>query len=264
MVINVAGAEHTVSRALACLVAGMSFLEARGQIVALLPAGCLHSEKDAAVWTTLRRKWNVSLVRECQRNTFDSFYPSTVLLHLYRRSDIVVPEAEAIKAPLRGTVLLVRGKVQMHSVIPNGSGLAPVLHTTDLSPGPRGKPEATFKEVGNGTVEGLCIVLPRVGCPDMKKLVLRRFAEATRLSDCLFGLQCADDCETELLFQAMRSEWSVLCKLYVGTGATFLTLQRLTGFLMRLDYKTEAVQNIRLRGEDTFKNDQEEQTRAQY
>lgn len=240
--VDLAGETCFVSLALACLIRGLSLLKQHGEGVALMPAGSLHSEKDRTAWLQLKEIWNVTVVRECDRNTFHSFYPSTVLLHFCRRAGTLTQSTPAAEQKTLGFVRIVRGKVQMHAACADGTPSVSVLHTTDL-PALINSPKARSRG-GNGTVQGSCVLLPRVGKPDSRKLLLHHFDHPVRLSDCLFALTCSSPSETSALFQHMQSEWHRLESRYIGTGARFLTQNRLTDFLNELEYEANTVQNI--------------------
>ena len=237
------GQSFRVSLALACLIRALAALKRDGEIAALMPAGSLHSEKDNAAWIKIRTCWEVIVVRECDRNTFQSFYPSTVLLHLQRRSAPVPTQGGGVVQSSNKQAILMRGKVQMHTVGREPSASVPLLHTTDLLTLQGYTPEVRVK-LGHGMIQGSCILLPRVGSPDLRKFVQAEFSSPIRLSDCLFALRSATPKQTGALYEELKARWSDVANLYVGTGAKFITKQRLAKLLQELEYDTVTVQNM--------------------
>ena len=56
------------------------------------------------------------------------------------------------------------------------------------------------------------------------------------LSDCVIALMCHNPESAELLWKDLQSNWSLLEQEYVGSGARYITNQRLSHILLRLGY----------------------------
>ena len=80
------------------------------------------------------------------------------------------------------------------------------------------------------------VLLPRVGQPKRSKVVQYPNSDALVLSDCVIALMCSSPDEAELLWSDLQSNWSLLEREYVGSGARYITNRRLSDLLTRLGY----------------------------
>src|SRR5262249_46342200 len=83
---SVNGANVTSSVAMGFVLRAFQRLGLKGQMAALLPAGCLRGEKDEDAWRLLSRHGAIiTLVKEFGRGNFDGAFALTVLVHLRRQ-----------------------------------------------------------------------------------------------------------------------------------------------------------------------------------
>lgn len=227
--------------AMAFLLASFEYLAPSGEIVAILPAGSIDSEKDREAWVSLREVCNIEVVSEHDHRTFGSCDSTTRIVHLKRLAGKSASgpcsfrelKVRHFDRGQQGKVTLYRGKVQMHAV-PRGK--VPLAHSTDLK---------NHKLVLNGHrtnsdalgVKGTFIALPRVGSPTKEKVALHRSDSRIAISDCILALACDTPSRTTRLHASLLENWSLLKAQYGGTGAKFLTVSNLASFLRGLGYE---------------------------
>ena len=83
---------------------------------------------------------------------------------------------------------------------------------------------------------GPMVLLPRVGQPKRSKVAQYFGSDAFMLSDCVIALMCRSPESAELLWNDLQDNWSLLEQEYVGSGARYITNQRLSRLLLRLGY----------------------------
>jgi hypothetical protein len=124
-----------------------------------------------------------------------------------------------------------RGNVQMHSIqrFESKSGV-PLVHTTNMTAGSlnlEGAPEV------NGAarqIAGPAILIPRVGFPDRRKLVLLDPGRVVALSDCVIAIS-GPTRSIHGTWSVLNSGWDSLASLYAGSCAPFVTLAGLVTWL---------------------------------
>jgi hypothetical protein len=225
------------SLALAFIITATDYLHPDGQIVAILPAGTLASQKDEEAWKELRQYFRVDLLGTNGRNTFAGCFPRTVIVRLtnHRR----VRSAHCAPCPRAHShrcirLSLIRGTVPMHTVRPVKRGrMQPLIHSTELRDNAV-LPAKSRVPATERSVVGPAVLLPRVGQPVASKVSLYLSRRRIALSDCVFGLQCSTPYVARRLHSLLVKEWPQLEKQYTGTCARYLTVRALTALLERL------------------------------
>lgn len=227
------------SRALAFVLCALPYLTSEGEMVALLPAGTLNSQKDAAAWIWLRNKYSVDIVERYGRTAFSGAHARTVLIRLSSRR--AASDAQRTPLPLQSykspvRVLLTRGNRQMHTLnLDVGTETAKsdmLVHTTDLRGGTVLRTLRTIRRrATDREVCGPAVLLPRVGKPDKDKVVILEQGRRALPSDCVYAICCRDLRGALSVRYRMRREWSRLEELYGGSCAPFLSMIALGTFL---------------------------------
>jgi hypothetical protein len=215
--------ELTCGVALAFLFRALRFLSSEGQLVSVLPASCLHSERDAAAMAELRRRYLVQEVCRLARGRFEHCAASSVVLSLRP-----VSEAQPVRAgesPAAGTWQVERGSAQMHAIIEaKGRRGCRLIHTDNLKDGCVTGP---FRRVHwHRSVSGAFVLLPRVGRLTPAKVVADAFTRPIVLSDCVIAVRCADLDEATRVRKVMCEDWALLQEIFGGTGAPYTTIRK--------------------------------------
>jgi len=233
-VINTAGRTIGCSLALAFLLrAAPAATNSGSEIACLLPSGCLGAKKDAPAWEHLRQSFDVQVVRAYERFTFDGCHPRTTAVRLvptgYKNPEEEDADRTAAAAQPTGSEL-VRGWVQMHSKdLRIGAQCLRLVHTTEMQ---KGKLLASDDWVWTSRAfSGPAVLVPRVGQPRPDKLVICSPGEPVALSDCVIAIKTATLLASRNLRNRILRRWGELDRCYTGTGARYITIEKLASFL---------------------------------
>lgn len=225
------------SRALAFVLTSLSYLTRNGTLVAVLPRGCLTSERDAAAWKSILRYYDRKVIALNGRKAFRHCSAATAVVRLTRRKTPRSLARQRVSVSKYAEKLeVVRGRVQMHSVngktFPAGYSL---VHSTDLRCfDVVSLPKRVAPSIP--PVAGPAVLLPRVGRPDAKKVVIVQKQQRVVLSDCVIALCCGTERQAKRVRDNLILNWIKLEELYGGTGAPFITVNALRRFLNGLGY----------------------------
>ncbi|MBO9546960.1 N-6 DNA methylase [Caulobacter sp.] len=242
--VDVKGVSLAGSKALVFVARALRYLKPGGEILAIVPASCATSERDNALLETLRKTFTVEQVGEINRNGFDGCSVAVIMLRLRHRGRLAPrkrPAAPHKFVALKSfKVLIMRGTTSIHRTSGAIEGL-PVLHTVDL----RDKVEKPQRwTVGSRRlVSGRTVLLPRVGRPDVSKLVQMNLSNVV-LSDCVIGIQTVPRGHEDEVLRALRSSWSALEALYGGSCAPYITVGQLQTHLLSLGVHSEIVTDM--------------------
>jgi predicted RNA methylase len=240
--VDVPEGELSASAAMSFVLTAAKYLAANGAIVAILPLGCLHNDKDAQAWAYIRKRYRVAVVATYGKNAFPHSTASTVIVRLSPLRDgaqIVVKRASRRRKKLKLRVQLVRGCCPLHRSRKERN--RPVLvHYTDLR-------NATVHLNGrrgygpHRCIQGPAVLIPRVGNMTVDKVALFDSPTRIMISDCVIALKTSSQRHACAVRQRLVSRFSSLRKQYVGTGAPFITMARLTKALQSVGIDVDAV-----------------------
>ena len=109
-----------------------------------------------------------------------------------------------------------------------------VIHSTSLghiaTDGFSSVTERTIA-IAKGRIAGWMLLLPRVGTP--KEGICRALysEEEVQLSDCVIGIKFCSKIAAVNAQERIRANWQSLLSLYRGTGARYITIDRLEHWL---------------------------------
>lgn len=233
---NINGNTVKCSTAVSFVITAFEFLHPDGELVALLPHNSLSSEKDRSAWAQIAKQFVIATGVATRRCDFEGCYVRSRIVHLRRRRKGVNTVLQEPLSPVttgsEPVVLIVRGSIQMH--IRRGEG-RPLVHTTNLR---------DYRVILNGhagarsrpSVVGPCVLVPRVGQPNISKVALFLRRRRVALSDCVIGLQCKCKADAEKLHTSIINDPIGFHGLYSGTCATYTTVERLREYLQARGY----------------------------
>jgi hypothetical protein len=236
------GASVRCSLALAFIFESLRFLAPGGQLIALVPAGCLNSRKDESAWSVLRNTHRIESFETNGRGAFENCHAETVIVRLTQRKRLLGANKRAIAATNGNpngfkAIRLFRGKVPMY--LANGAGsvdAVTLIHTTELAPEGINllarKVENKWK-----TISGPAVLLPRVGQPSPDKVKLYLPKKTAALSDCVIALRCFTARDAQALQSFLIENWNVLKRKYGGTCAKYIRIETLCTFLESHGFK---------------------------
>lgn len=216
------------SKALAFVLVSMVYLRPGGELIAVLPAGSITSEKDQRGWEMLKRIARCEIVAEYPRGVFAGCTARTVVVRVaFREAGNPGKDRPACHWKASGVaVRIIRGSVQMHTASwTDSTDALHLIHSTELGASSR----VRHRRVRNRgrVLKGPAVLLARVGKPDLKKLTLYVTRKRVLLSDCVLALQCRTKEEAKTVYDVARKRWHILERAYGGTCARYITLRGL-------------------------------------
>jgi hypothetical protein len=212
------------------LVGALQYLSDKGAIYAILPISCVYSQKDHRCWQYLQAHYHACVLTEVHKASFSGrCAPNIVLVYLGREPYPVREQHQeavgiGLDFPLCG---IYRGRLGVYKTIKpkRGQDSLPFVHTTNMRNGElvaMGRVPKGIKEA----VKGYGVLIPRVCNPNKEKVVLLEMEECV-LSDCVVLLKTRTKQQAEQLKAYLVDNWAEFTKIYVGTGARYVTMDRL-------------------------------------
>ncbi len=221
------------STALSFLLIAAEYLAPTGVIAIIMPAGSIHNAKDANAWRHLRSRYRIQLLSSHGKGTFPRCSASTTLLRLGPREKQHIHDLEASSSvsPRPLAVRLIRGCFP--STSPASYETGPIrVHSTDLK---QARVQLNGRR-GYGMyrcVRGPALLLPRVGQVTEEKLAILSQKVSVMPTDCVIALKTSSVSAARQVRQRIVAAFPEFERQYVGTGAPFVTMDRLRSALRR-------------------------------
>lgn len=225
--------KHRCSRAYAFLLKAVSLLRASGQVLAVMPSSSIKSEIDSRARRYLLSLCKVEIVEGPTTGLFAEADASIYVLRATRRNEErSLPPTSSSRAA--SSLVIQRGTL---SVRRNQRKLSKTsvgwVHTSNTH-GNEVVSRYSFPLHGARTkcAPG-AVLIPRVGKFDAGKVVLLDKHTSEVISDCYFSVTTGSYDINARLFKLVVESKS-LPKMYVGTGAGYVTVRSLTAALAEL------------------------------
>lgn len=122
---------------------------------------------------------------------------------------------------------IVRGCTRMQNpAYSKKKAAVPLIHTTNIQKGKL----VDLKKIIPGnqrTVDGYGVVIPRVCNPSQDKIALLDGKHTYALSDCVMVLRTTSQKDAEQARNHILTNWLDFITIYKGTGAQYVTLERM-------------------------------------
>ena len=233
--VDVGDARVACGAALSFVLTAIQYLAPEGQMVAILPVGSLHNQKDAEAWRYLVGHFAVEILEHVGKRSFPRCTASSAIVRLSQRRttkkkslDCEVPQLTSLP-DLRG-IEIIRGTCPVHSMPSERRGPR-LVHSTDL----RNTTVILNGHRGYGhyrCVNGPAVLLPRVGRLTPEKIGVLSSAQRVMISDCVIALKTERMANAKRLQETLHDNFDRLAEGYVGTGAPHVTLRRLQAILI--------------------------------
>ena len=233
------GTSMKCGRAIAFVVESLKYCRNAGEILAILPSGSRYSVRDAEAWRYLEAVCDVHPLFSLGHDTFPECSASAEAYRFVvrRKAPLAKPASIAsVGSPFVPDVMIVRGRQPVHRTKP--SGKFHVIHTTDLSR--HDFFPTRFVDSGDSLPDKPCVLLPRVGKPDPKKICLARLDNHC-LSDCVIALVGRTEAVTNAIRSELLKHWRRFAALYHGTGARYTGVLNIGSFLAQRGYYWDCV-----------------------
>jgi hypothetical protein len=221
------------SVAMAHILRSLELLRPTQGAIAVVPESLLHSDIDQYARELLAQEFSLSELLQLSIYTFKGARVNSSFVQFKAPSVRPAVPANTPRLFSKIPATIVRGGLQMHSFNRIASGTR-VIHSTSLKPialnGIACATERTSVRA-KGRMAGWLLLLPRVGIP--KEEAFRAFysKHEVQLSDCVIGMQFSTKVGALCAQERIRANWQSLLGLYRGTGARYVTIDRLVDWL---------------------------------
>lgn len=210
----------------------LQYLSPMGSLYAVLPNSVAYSQKDQNIWNFLNSKYKVSILEESFEKHFSECSPSIILVELKPFAKKRFLEMPSISKNYKFTIF--RGKIGMHTLNGNLENGNYLVHSTNLVNNEISK--LSFKMIHPySNIAGPAILLPRVGLPNKNKFCIIKKSDNYVLSDCILAIKTKTLKEAKQLQSHLLENWQEINSLYKGTGAKYITIDRLANYLDKID-----------------------------
>lgn len=220
----------TSSTSMKFLAESIKFLSKKGKLYSIMPISSAYSQKDKMLWDYLKNNYHLSVRETPNGNHFKECSASVLFVSI--NDDHNSKVSTSFKKISLGTreFSLFRGNLSMHTVQNNESRGKYVVHTTNLL----NNKIANIKiksQKWSSEIRGPAILIPRVGQPNRTKIVHIQKGESYIISDCIIAIKTKTNKEANDIKLILIRNWKSVEELYKGTGAKYLTIDRLSKFI---------------------------------
>lgn len=228
-----AGQTYLASKALAFVARALKYLAIDGELIAILPASVLVSERDAGLIAAIRDWGCVEQIGDVRKDAFRSHAVTVTVLRISLSAQQRKPAVEKPRlVSLRPyAVEMSRGSLAVHDYVETQTGPR-FIHTTDMRDS-RLAPTKRQASAERRRVHGPAVLISRVGRPSKDKIVQLPSCEAV-LSDCVIALRTVPAGHEHALAAAIAENWETFKTAYGGSCAPYTTLKRLAEALLHL------------------------------
>ncbi len=225
------GVNYNVSTAMLFLLKSIKYLAPNGIIVSILPISTAYSQKDLKIWNVLEKKYNLTIIEERDKQYFKACYPPNIIIASL--NDFSIRKKSPLKNRIEPNVKIekiIRGQLSMNELLVDTNSTKLLIHSTNLR---NNQIVNVIYKVQNNypLISGPGVVIHRVGNPKPSKVCTMKKSEKYILSDCLVFIKTETHIDSKKLKEYIISNWSSFESLYKGTGAKYITLNRLSDFL---------------------------------
>lgn len=209
-----------------------AFRPQHGAII-IVPESVLYSDTDKSARQALSRNYATQIIKELHCTTFRGTRARATVIRLAPEpKPRSIPFTEG-HLPFKRRVEIVRGGLPVHQMNEAKTGI-PFIHTTAMSQ-LKYKVDDTLLHLTppftRGIINGHFVLLPRVGVPIRNHLRPHYSKGDIQLSDCVIAIRCRTKNEARETARLLKDYWDNLELLYRGTGARYITVERLGNFL---------------------------------
>lgn len=210
----------------------LQYLSAAGQLIAILPESILFSERDRVAWEYLQLHHEVVLFDDLPLYSFSNCQPNVICVSIKKRTKISIldsgksEESQRLDVPFE----IFRGSLSPKKALDAKDSKVHLIHTSNL----KNNQLVNVKSIAPGSFRRFtspCIVLPRVGRFDARKVVFIKGEGSFVLSDCVIAIKPNEGFDIDTLYAILIDNIEFLKLNYHGTGAVYITKDRLHGFL---------------------------------
>ncbi|MGJ7027278.1 methyltransferase [Petrimonas sulfuriphila] len=228
--ISFEGTQYQMSTSMAFFVEAIPYLKNDGIMYAILPQSIAYSKKDERIRLYLKERYNFRILEERNNQEFEKCAPNIVLASINDRN--IFPVHDTVKKINIGIkdLQIQRGNISMHEIKATDETSIDLIHSTNLKDNRIVNLKHKVDPI-RSRIEGPALLIHRVGQPNINKLCVINENEVYALSDCIIAIKAQTYEECNLLKKIILKNWEDFFNLYKGTGAKYITVERLRNFL---------------------------------
>lgn len=212
----------------------MAFLKENGYLVAILPNGCLSSDRDRNAIIFLSKLYEFEIVEGFCDSKFKNVSPRVSIVRIKKAKPSSIRVCPLNKLIPSNKIKVIRGKMQMFKAKHSEEKLNyPLVHTTDLN-NTLVNIEGNIRVTSNHRIVGPALLIPRVGNFSQDKVCYLPTGIEIVISDCLFAVLCNSENHAEELRSILIKDWKNFKRNYNGTGAVYTTLMKITTYISKV------------------------------
>jgi type I restriction-modification system DNA methylase subunit len=221
----------TVSTSMKFLIESVKYLKKEGVLYAIMPTSVAYSQKDRKAWDFLKKHFYLKVIEKPNNVNFKGCTPNIVFISINDKSSYSVPIGfNNISNEISFPIEITRGKVSMYQLSEQRTEGAYVVHSTNLQDNEI--INLRLKSISKTSIiSGPAVLLPRVGKPIVSKIAVIPKEESFVISDCIIAIRTQSNDTALTLRNILIENWDILKDLYKGTGAKYITIERLKEFL---------------------------------
>lgn len=225
------GEEYNMSTAMAFFVEAIEYLKEDGVMYAILPQSIAYSQKDKKIRSYLEKRYNFRILEECNNQEFEKCAPNIVLASINDKNIFGSNFDYSPKQLDTGIdhIEIMRGNISMHKIKEVRKSALFLIHSTNLQNNIITNLKYKVNNI-NSRIEGPALLIPRVGQPNINKICIISSKDAYALSDCIIALKMKTIEECYSLKELIIKNWIDFSLLFKGTGAKYITLERIKIF----------------------------------
>jgi predicted RNA methylase len=224
--------EHLRSSvAMAHVLRSVDTFKPAGGAIAIVPESLFFSELDKHARILLATHYDIKIIRGLSNSTFRGARANALIVRWLPKTKIEgtpVVEAEP-SGPNAKAPVVIRGGLPLFESVGSRKGI-PLVHSTDLATlaeTRRLDDCRRVKAIKRGVVQGPVLLLPRVGVPLREQVSAINLRRPVQLSDCVFALRFPSLKRARIFRDHVLKYWDVLVGQYHGTGARYISVQRM-------------------------------------
>jgi hypothetical protein len=204
------------------------------KVVAVLPESWAHSQVDQVARSAVEKRYSIEVLSLIKNSTFQGARANAILVCLTK----LAVERNRVESILdsKTYVHVIRGGLPVFEAIGSRAGV-PFVHSTSLLALAEGTSQSRLprvRPIGRGRVRGHVLLLPRVGVPKKQQVKSIFLRDRVQLSDCVIALQCSSRQDARQIQADLSRHFDGLSAVYKGTGARYVTVERLQHFLRQI------------------------------
>ena len=228
------------SPAMAFVLLASQYLRSDGKLVALLPAGAPTADRDEGAREALRELGEFRAINQTTAR-FPGGSLNVTIAYLVRGSATTNASTSTVSKmnATRAKVKVLRGTMQIHKAPTYVTGESiPLVHSTELQ---CYKLQESRRKVPSETrsLSGPAVLLHRVGSPREDKIAYVPKTSPFAITDCVVALICSNEHECLQLHRTLKEQFSLLKRNYIGSGAPYITIERIQRVLCGLGFASE-------------------------